>query len=162
MAFDAFIKIEGIPGESTDNEHKDWIEVLTYGHEVKQPVSYTASSAGGATAERVNFGVLTITKNVDLASPKLLAACCTGKHIKEVVIEVCRAGDKRQKYLEIRMEQVLISDYAHTGGGDFPTERIDFAPGTFKMTYIRQKRDDGQPGGNVIAGWDLTANKPIA
>ncbi|WP_353327541.1 type VI secretion system tube protein Hcp, partial [Chitiniphilus shinanonensis] len=27
MAFDAFIKIDGIPGESTDDKHKDWIEI---------------------------------------------------------------------------------------------------------------------------------------
>jgi type VI protein secretion system component Hcp len=27
-AFDSFLKIEGTPGESTDDKHKDWIEVL--------------------------------------------------------------------------------------------------------------------------------------
>ena len=26
MAFDCFLKIEGVPGESTDDKHKDWIE----------------------------------------------------------------------------------------------------------------------------------------
>jgi type VI protein secretion system component Hcp len=25
-AYDAFLKIDGIPGESTDDKHKDWIE----------------------------------------------------------------------------------------------------------------------------------------
>ena len=30
MAFDAFLKIDGIPGESTDDKHKDWIEVLSF------------------------------------------------------------------------------------------------------------------------------------
>jgi len=27
-AYDAFLKIDGIPGESTDDKHKDWIEIL--------------------------------------------------------------------------------------------------------------------------------------
>jgi bacteriocin-like protein len=27
-AFDRFLKIDGIPGESTDDKHKDWIEIL--------------------------------------------------------------------------------------------------------------------------------------
>jgi type VI secretion system secreted protein Hcp len=162
MAFDAFLKIDSIPGESTDSQYKNWIEVLSYGHEVKQPVSYTASSAGGATAERVNFGAFSITKAVDLASPKLLEACCTGKHIKEITLVVCRAGGDKQKYMEIKMEQVLIADYRHLGGGEFPTETIEFAPGTFKLTYSQQKRTDGAPGGNVIAGWSLIANKAIA
>ena len=29
MAFDAFLKVDGIPGESTDDKHKDWIEILS-------------------------------------------------------------------------------------------------------------------------------------
>ncbi len=37
MAFDAFLKIDGIPGESTDDKHKDWIEVLSYGVGIQQP-----------------------------------------------------------------------------------------------------------------------------
>lgn len=53
--FDAFIKIDGVEGESTDDKHSGWIEVIRYGMGVKQTVSTTASSAGGATAERVDF-----------------------------------------------------------------------------------------------------------
>ncbi|MDR1228385.1 MAG: type VI secretion system tube protein Hcp [Azoarcus sp.] len=165
MAFDAFLKIDGIPGESTDSKYKDWIEVLSYDHTIKQPVSYTASSAGGAggaTVGRVNFGEFSITKEVDIASPKLLEACCTGKHIKEITLKVCRAGGDKQECMEIRMEQVLISDYTHLGGGDFPSERISFAPGTFNLTYSKQGRADGTPGGNVAAGWSLITNKSIA
>ena len=30
MAFDAFLKIEGIDGESTDDKHQKWIEILSY------------------------------------------------------------------------------------------------------------------------------------
>lgn len=30
MAFDVFIKIDGIPGESSDDKHKEWIEVLGF------------------------------------------------------------------------------------------------------------------------------------
>jgi type VI secretion system secreted protein Hcp len=30
MAFDAFIIIDGIEGESTDDKHRGWIEVLSF------------------------------------------------------------------------------------------------------------------------------------
>ena len=30
MAFDSFLKIDGIQGESTDSKHQGWIEVLSY------------------------------------------------------------------------------------------------------------------------------------
>jgi len=161
MAFDAFLRIDGIPGESQDSNHKDWIEILSYHHGLVQPASKTASSAGGATAERVNFGDLSVTKLVDLSSPLIFQAGCTGKHIKEVIIEVCRAGGNKEKYLEIKMEQVLVSSYAHESGSDFPFEAISFNPGKFSMTYFKQKREDGTVAGSIAAGWDLIANKVV-
>jgi type VI secretion system secreted protein Hcp len=163
MAFDAFVKIDGIPGESTDDKHKDWIEVLSFNHGLQQPASVTASSAGGGTAERVNHADLQITKHIDKASPKLHENCCTGKHLKDVTIELCRAGGDKLKYLEIKMEQVIISSVSPAGipkGDDgFPTESVSFNYGKIKWTYTQQKRADGSGGGNVTGGWDLTANK---
>ena len=108
MAFDAFLKIDGIPGESSDDKHKDWIEIVSFTHSMEQPASATASNAGGATAERVNHGTFNITHLLDKASPKLYDAVCTGKHIKEVILELCRAGGDKMKYMEVRLEQVLV------------------------------------------------------
>jgi len=165
MAFDAFLKIDGIPGESSDALHQDWIEVLSFTHQMDQPASATASSAGGATAERVNHGTFNIRHLLDKASPKLYAACCSGKHLKEVSLELCRAGGDKVKYLEIKLEQVLVSK-VETGGQahdeGFPSEQIRFSYGRIKWTYTQQKRADGVGGGNVNSGWDLTANKAIA
>ena len=163
MAFDVYLRIEGIPGESTDDKHKDWIELKSFHHNLSQPASVTASSVGGASSERVNFGSFGVSKFVDKATPKLFEACCTGRHIKEVVIEVCRAGGDKQKYLEIKMEQVLISNYSKSGSdaskNEFPSETVAFSPGKFKVTYYQQKRSDGATGGQVSAGWDLISNK---
>lgn len=164
MAFDAFLKIDGIPGESTDERHKDWIEVSAFDHGLEQPASSTASSVGGATAERVNHESFNITHLLDKASPKIYEACCTGKHIKEVVLELCRAGGDKQKYMEIRLEQVIVASVAPggTAGAGFPSERVSFNYGKIKWIYTQQKREDGAGGGNVSAGWDLTANKAFA
>ena len=92
MAFDAFIKIEGIPGESTDDKHKDWIEVLSYSTGVSQPSAGSASSGGGASSERADFQDFSIVKTLDKASPKLALACARGEHIPTVTLELCRAG----------------------------------------------------------------------
>lgn len=166
MAFDSFIKIDGIPGESSDDKHKDWIELISYDHHIEQPASSTASSVGGATAERVNHGAFKFIHQLDKATPKLLEACCTGKHIKEVTIEFCRAGGDKVKYMEIKLEQVLISavteNGSSTGESGFPSETVSLSYGKIKWTYTQQKRQDGSAGGNVSAGWDLTANKTIA
>ena len=162
MTFDAFLKIDGVSGESTDDKHKDWIEITSYSQAIHQPASATASSVGGASAERVNIGEFTIAKQADKATPKLFEACCTGKHIKEIIVEVCRAGGDKQKYLEIRMEQVIVSSFVQNGGGDFPSETVAFSAGKTKITYSQQKRDSGSLAGNVSAGWDATQNKTYA
>ncbi len=165
MAFDAFLKIDGIPGESSDDKHKDWIEIQSFGHSIEQPAQATASTAGGATAERVNHGMYEITHFLDKASPKIYEACSTGKHIKDVTIELCRSGGDKVKYMEIKMEQVIISKVETAGSANdngFPHEKVSFSYGKIKWTYTQQKREDGAGGGNVSAGWDLTSNKTIA
>ena len=167
MAFDAFIKIDGIPGESTDDAHKDWIEVKSFTHKIEQPASATASSVGGATAERVNLAPLEIVHLIDKASPKLYDAACTGKHIKEIKFELCRAGGDKVKYFEVTLEQAIVSRVEPKGAATvekegFPLETVAFSYGKIKWQYTQQKRADGAGGGNVVAGWDLTANKTVA
>jgi type VI secretion system secreted protein Hcp len=161
--FDVFLKIDGIPGESTDDKHKDWIEILSFHHGVTQPASATRSSAGGASAERCDHEDFSINKLLDKATPLLLQHCCAGKHIKEVDIEYCRAGGDKTLYMKIVMEEVIISAVAPSGSSKgeygFPTEDVRFNYGRIKWTYTQQKRADGQGGGNVVGGWDLTKNK---
>lgn len=162
MAFDAFLKIDGIQGESTDDKHKDWIEVLSYSWGVNQPASVTPSSAGGATHERANFQDLSVVKILDKASPNLALFCSNGTHIKEITIELCRAGGDKLKYMEYKMSDCLISSVSQGGGGGAEaTESISFNYGKLQWTYTQQKRADGSGGGNVAAGWDLEANKKI-
>jgi len=161
MAFDGFLKIDGIPGESTDNQHKDWIEVTFFDHALEQPASATASSSGGATAERVNHKPFVIEHLIDKSSPKIYEACCKGTHIKEIVFELCRAGGDKVKYFEVKLEQALVTKVEPTGTANdegFPSERVSFTYGKINWTYTQQTRADGTGSGSVDAGWDLTKN----
>ena len=79
---DIYVVFKGgdIAGESTDTEHaKDKaIEVSSWKHEILQPKSSTASTAGGHSAERTEHGEMIFTKEVDAASAKLWQACSAG------------------------------------------------------------------------------------
>jgi len=165
MAFDAFLKIDGIPGESTDSKHKDWIEVLSYSCGVSQRASASASSSGGATAERADFQDFSIVKALDKASPKLALACADGSHIKEITLELCRAGGDKVKYMEYKLTHSIVSSVRPGGsaGGNetLPLEEVSFNFGKVQWTYVQQKRADGSGGGNVAAGWDLQQNKKV-
>jgi type VI secretion system secreted protein Hcp len=162
MAFDCFLKIDGISGESTDDKHKDWIEVLSYGWGESQMVSRTASSSGGGTAERVDMQDFSVVKSLDKASPVLALACAEGKHIKEVIIELCRAGGDKLPYMEYKLGNAIISSFSvGGGGGGDATESLTFNYGKIEWTYTQQKRSDGSGGGKIPAGWDLEKNKKV-
>ncbi len=116
MTFDAFIEIDGIEGESTDDKHTGWIEVIRYGMGVKQTVSTTASSAGGATAERADFDTFVFSKQIDKSSPLLMLACAAGTHINKITVELCRAGADKIKFMEYKLTDSLISSVLTSSG----------------------------------------------
>lgn len=162
-AYDCFLKIDGIPGESTDDKHKDWIQIVSYSFGETQSQSATRTTAGGAAAQRVAMQDFKFTKITDKASPMLFLACANGRFIKEVKLEVSRAGGDKLKFLEIKLENVVVSSFVNLGNSgsalSVPMEEISLNFGKIKITYTTQKRADGSGGGNVEAGWDLQMNK---
>ncbi len=165
MAFDAFLKIDGIPGESSDEKHKDTIEILAYSTGISQKSSASASSGGGASSERADFQDFTIDKALDKASPKLALACADGTHIKEISLVLCRAGGDKVQYMEYKMSNCIVSSHmpggTKTGAEALPTETVSFNYGKIEWTYTQQKRADGSGGGNVAGGWNLEANSRV-
>jgi type VI secretion system secreted protein Hcp len=158
MSFDAFIMIDGIEGESTDDKHQGWIEVLHYEMGMTQKVSTTASSAGGASAERATFQDFTFTKLLDMATPKLALACADGTHIDKIIVEICRAGTDKVKFMEYELCNCIISKVSMESGGEFPFENVGINYGKVHWCYTQQKRAGGGTAGNVAGGWDLQRN----
>jgi type VI secretion system secreted protein Hcp len=111
MAFDAFLKIEGIPGESLDKTHKDEIEIDSYSWGVANAGSFGSGSGGG----------------VGKASPLLMKACATGQHIKEATITVRKAGSGGFEFLKIKLSDILVSSLSPGGAGgdsDLPEDQV--------------------------------------
>jgi type VI secretion system secreted protein Hcp len=158
MAFDAFIKLDGIEGESTDSKHSGWIEIHDYDLDVSQTVSRTASSAGGASAERADFSEFCFAKSLDKASPKLALACANGTHIDNIVVELCRAGGDKLRFMQYTFTNCLISSFTTSADHDFPEDDVAFIYGKVQWRYTQQKRPGGWAAGNVAAGWSLERN----
>jgi type VI secretion system secreted protein Hcp len=164
MPFDAFLKLEGVPGESTDDKHKEWMEVLSYHWGVDQPQSSSASSHGSLSAERAVFHPFTVVKAIDKASAKLALGCASGEHYSKATIEICRAGGDKQPYMEYKMTDVMVTSFrpGGTGGGEqIPLEEVSFSYGKIEWKYTQTKVAGGKGSGNVAAGWDLKINKKV-
>jgi len=158
--FDAYLKIGGVPGESTADGYKEQIEILSYSHGVTQPSAASASSSGGATTGRCEHQDFTIVKELDKASPLLAQLCCQGKHIPEIVLTLVRAGgDKPVPFMEYKLTEAIISSYAPSGSKEgLPVESVSFNYGKIEWTYVQQKRADGSGGGKTTGAWNLVTN----
>lgn len=161
MAFNLFLKIDGIDGESTDSKHKDWIDVLAFGWGADNPQT-GASTGGGAGSSRASFHDLVITKATDKSSPKLMTACASGQHLKQVLLEVCRAGKGKQPFLQHTLTEVLVTSLRLNGdqGEARPLEEVRFTYAKIEWKYTRLD-STGKLVETVDAGWDIQQNKAI-
>ena len=164
MASDAYLRLDGIRGESQDHGHKEWIEVSGVRWAIQQPKSATSSTAGGHTAERADLSEISFEKITDLSSPILMQHCAMGKTIPKAKFEFMRAdGDgKPIKYFEIDLENVLIGmckPGIQPGVG--MTENLCLKFSKVKWKYTQQKIGGGV-NGSTLGGWDLAVNRVAA
>lgn len=160
MASDVYLQITEIKGESKDDKHKDWIELVGVDWGVSQPASLSVSSNGGHTVGRAEFTPIIISKMVDLSSPKLMELTATGKHIPKAKIEFFRAdGGGPIKYYEIELENVLVSSNKKTyGGSSLLHESFTLHYSKITEKYTQQKIGGGM-GGNTTGSWNLANNR---
>ena len=118
MSFNAYLKIEGIDGESTDQAHQGWIEVQSWSWGVSQPGQKMTVGTGLVVAGKPSLQVFSVGKQIDKASPKLFLACATGKHFPSVSLDVVRTvggdvagGSKTESFIHIKMSDILVSSY---------------------------------------------------
>lgn len=159
-AVDYFLKIEGIDGESTDDKHKNEIDVLSWSWGEANSGSHGAGGGGGAG--KVMMQDFSFTMKVNKASPKLMLACATGEHLKKATLTCRKAGKEQQEYLVIKFTDLLVSSF-QTGGSAgevVPVDQVSLNFAKIEYEYKPQKAD-GTLDSAVKAGYDLQANKKV-
>ena len=158
-----FLKIDDIKGESTDEAHKEWIDVLSMQWAVdKKPTKRDGQfkDNGPALVQDMKF-----TYAYEKSSPQILEALTSGKHLEIVEIELTKkvpgtsricVGDGSSipescnaTYLRYEMKNSQITSY-QTGGssGDIPTEHVTLNFEEVKVTYTEYD-DEGNPKGET-------------
>jgi type VI secretion system secreted protein Hcp len=147
MAADIFAKIGDIKGESSDDKHKDEVEVLSWSWGVSH--GDAGPGGGGGGTGKAIFNDFNFTHRLDRASPLLLRACATGQHIKEATITARKAGKGQQDFLIIKMNDVIVTSVNSSGSGDSGATAEDVALRFAKvdLEYKAQKADGSlEPG----------------
>ena len=150
QSFLAYLKLEGLEGESQDVGHEGWIEVLSY----SQGVSRSSSGKGKAT-----FGDFEIVKVLDKSSPMLLLDAASGKHIPSGVLELVR--EDGQVFMDWKLTDLLVTG-VQEGGSDTGIAEEQISLTFSKIEWDYTPFTEGRAGETVRSGWDLKKNRASA
>lgn len=153
-----YMKYGKIDGDVTAAGHEKWIEL----HSLQWGVGRGISSPVGHSAERESsapsISEVTITKDMDKASPILFGQACWGEGTKCELHLVKTDKGKLSTYMTYELTNTLISGYSVSSGGDKPTESLSLNFTKVEMKYI--PHDAGTKGsGPVPAMYDLATGK---
>jgi type VI secretion system secreted protein Hcp len=159
MAFDTYLKMDGIEGESTSKGFEKQTEIYSFSHGVSN-TSTIGSATGGGGSGRASFSSFNIMKKTDKASPLLFYNCASGKHIPSIVVTMRKTGGKPMNFLVYTFTDCVIDSVqwsGSTGGDDSPAESVSFGYGKIEVSYTGQK-SDGSPSAAIMQKWDLSVN----
>jgi type VI secretion system secreted protein Hcp len=130
---DTFMKIDGLPGESTNAAHPGEIDLTGW--------SQTFGTRHCSRAVAV--------KRVDRASPGLIARAAANTLIPQLIVSMARSGPGRsQDFFRATLDLVTIERIEIAEQGDELVERVVLAPRSIRLEY-RPSLADGTLGAPV-------------
>lgn len=155
-----FIKIDGHDGESEDEDHKGWIDVLSWSWGISQ--SANTHMGGGGSQALSSHQDLSFVKWCDKSTPGIMHSCSSGKHISkaEMICTKSSGDNKALTYLTIKMHDVIVSSISTGGSGaeDALTENVSLNFAKVEFEYIVQTKE-GAAGAKPKMTWDIKAGK---
>ncbi|MBK7423004.1 MAG: type VI secretion system tube protein Hcp [Propionivibrio sp.] len=151
-----FLQLDGIKGESTDKDHKDWINFNSFSWGVTN--SAPVGGGGGGSGKAV-FQDFSWYQGLDRSITGLFSSVATGKHIKTAVVDFQSSGEKPIVYFKMSFNDVLLSEVSLQGsGGNKPFVDASFSYAKVTLDYWDQK-PDGSRGTKSTASYDLKQGK---
>ena len=161
MAERWFLKVDGIVGDSTDVNHKDEIDVLSWSWGVTQTGGGATGAGGGAG--KAAFQDFHFVSRIGKASPKLFLSCATGTHHKTASLSGVRTAGKSpsSEFLKYKLSDVTVTSDQYSGSeGDIPAEQFSLNYSKIEVTFTPQA-PTGAAGTPIKAAFDVKANKKL-
>ena len=150
--FDAFLKIEGIPGEAENQskDHKNWINVSSFTN------PFRPGDRGSPAVTTLEF-----TKLTDKSSPVLFERCAAGIPAPWARLELVRTNPSVVRVFDIRMTNVLVTAAFVTSNpasaDDRPMETLSLNFTKIEWTYTIVRDSSRLPRELRMATWDSAA-----
>ena len=159
MAYDAFLKLAGVTGESQKDNHKGEIDLMSFSWGASN--SSAVGTGTGVSTGKVTVSDFSIMKTTDSSSAVLFQKCCDGSVIATGVVTLQRQiQGTATPYLVYNFTNVFVTSIQWSGSGgagDTPMESVSFCfeKGTVDYTPVD---DNGTPGTAIHGGWNVGAN----
>lgn len=153
-----YMKYDTIKGDVTAEGHADWIECNSFQWGVGRGISSPTGSSADREASAPSVSEITVTKNQDMATVKMLDAAFQGEGVTVTIDFTKTDKGKLETYLAYTLTNTMISGYSLSSGGDRPSESLslNFTKVECKLTSMTATNADGTPE-NVT--YDLSAAK---
>lgn len=149
-----YMKLGNIKGNVTTKGHEEWINVDSFQFGVARGISTPVGNTKNREASAPSLSEVTLSKEMDQSSPYLFNESCVGKGLK-AMFHFCRtAADKLETYLEVELENALVSNYSVSSGGERPVETVTLNFTKIVMKYVPWKEDHAKEAPHP-AGYDL-------
>ena len=151
---------EDIAGSSTDGGQADKIVVQSFSMGGSNPTSSTRADGEGGTVGRVSLNDMSISKEVDKATPTIFSYMCQGKNLETVTLFVYKASASGEdvEFLKYTMTKVIISSHNISGSDGVASESLSLNYGTIVIQVTPTTSDNNEGGTAVPKGWDQTAS----
>ena len=158
----AFMKMDPLKGEATDDGHKEWIIIQSMSAPIFRSIPQGAKDQQRTKGETV-LGDVVVVRQLDKSSTKLQEACAQGTFFKEAEFHFCTTvKNKQEPYLKYKLSDAIISSYSFHGTADaspIPTEEFTINFTKAEWTYVTVDPKTGDPKGNVVGKYEPGAGK---
>jgi len=156
-----FLKFDGIDGESRDDKHQKWIDVLSMDWGKEQPggdPDRPMTAGGRSMAGQGGPGSVTITKSMDASSPKLQQASTRGTHFRKVEIDASAPGEGSRSAV-YTLTNARVTSYRKKGSSTgTPVEQLSINYEKVTWTYDKPDKrgaEKQKKKGNVEYSWKV-------
>ena len=159
-----FLYREGIKGEASDKNFKDWIDIIELSFGISRKITSSTSTQGDRESSNATIGDLKFLRFMDKASPKLfLEACCGKGSTVKIVQTKTGTGDGAHVFLEYTLDNAVISSLhveATNDSGYRPVEQLTISFTKLTTKYISYD-EDGNQEAPIVVGFDTATNTKV-
>ncbi|MGH7105634.1 MAG: Hcp family type VI secretion system effector [Acetobacteraceae bacterium] len=153
-----FMKYGSIDGNVETTGYVKWIMINSFQWGVGRGISSPVGTSADREASHPSVSEITVSKEMDVATNKLLEDALGGAMNTKVEIAYCTTGkDEVKEFLRYILTNTALSGYSVSSGGDRPSESLSLNFTEVEIKYTSLAVDES--GNPASTTYNLAAQK---